>query len=53
MTEPTEQPKPEAEQRLTPDGRHIVEWVEWQKGRTLTPEEISLSLDQARDLGAP
>jgi len=29
----------------------VIDWVEQAKGRELTPQEIYLSLEQARDIG--
>jgi hypothetical protein len=37
--------------RLTPDEQRIVDFVERCERRPLTPEEIRLSLDQARFMG--
>jgi hypothetical protein len=38
-------------QRLNAEGREIVAALERSYGRPLTPEEINLSLEQARALG--
>jgi hypothetical protein len=37
--------------RLTPDEQGIVDFVERCSGRPLTPQEINLSLEQARAIG--
>ena len=36
---------------LAPQERKLIEWVEWDKGRQLTKEEITLDLEQAREIG--
>jgi hypothetical protein len=38
--------------RLMPDEAAIIRWVARDFGRALTPEEINLSLAQARAIGA-
>jgi hypothetical protein len=43
------QPRLTAE--LSPEEREIIDWLERSRGRKLTPEEINLSLDQARLIG--
>jgi hypothetical protein len=37
--------------RLDADEQRIIDFIEKATGRTLTPQEINLSLDQARALG--
>jgi hypothetical protein len=44
-------PKLAAEQKLNPEERRVIDWLERSRGRKLTPEEINLSLDQARLIG--
>jgi hypothetical protein len=39
------------EGRLTTDERDLIETLERLRGRRLTPQEINLSLEQARALG--
>jgi hypothetical protein len=46
--------KPEAEsshKKLSAEEQKIIELLEWSKGRKLSPQEVQLSLDQARHLG--
>ena len=42
---------PTADQPLTAEEREIIDTLERSRGRPLTPEEINLSLEQARALG--
>ena len=42
---------PQAKRRLTSDEQRIIDLTEKRTGRTLTQQEINLSLEQARALG--
>jgi len=41
-------PKPTADKPLSPSEREIITALERDKGRTLTPQEVALALEQAR-----
>jgi hypothetical protein len=36
---------------LTPPEQEIIDWLEKDRGRKLTEQEINHSLDQAREIG--
>jgi hypothetical protein len=46
------EPTPGGSSRLTPEEEEIISALEKLSGRKLTQQEIKLSLDQARSIGA-
>jgi hypothetical protein len=43
--------KSNARADLTPEERELIEWLEKGRKRKLSPQELNLSLQQARDIG--